>query len=217
MRDLKVSRLQLLVHIGALLPLIWLGAAYLTNNLTYNPIQAATQRSGDFALIFLLLSLSCTPIYELTGKRLISRLRRQLGLYAFLYAALHGYIFVFVDYGLDWLLLGMIVLEKPFVIVGLAAFFILLVLAISSFKWPMKMLGKLWGRLHQLVYAAGILVIVHYGWAARGDFMTLQGDIWKPLLSGVILGILLVVRIPPVRKAITGSRISGNYDNLSFG
>lgn len=202
----KFTPLQILVHLGAWVPLIWLLWDYSTGNLTVNPIQAATQRTGKYALILLVLSLAATPANTLFGFRQALKVRRALGLYAFLYAAIHLTIFAGLDYGLDWNLLQGAILEKRFVLVGLAAFLILLSLAATSFKSSMKRMGKNWKRLHKLVYLAGGLVIVHYAWSVKGDVLRLQGDIWQPLLFGFILTFLLVVRIPAMRKWSSGAR-----------
>jgi len=77
------------VNIGALVPLAWLVVSYFTDNLTFNPVQAATLRTGDYALVMLWLSLACTPLYLVTGWSDLLHLRRPLGLYAFVYAAIH--------------------------------------------------------------------------------------------------------------------------------
>jgi methionine sulfoxide reductase heme-binding subunit len=196
----KFTPLQIIVHIGAWVPLIWLLWDYYTGNLTINPIQAATQRSGKYALILLVLSLAATPANTLFGFRQALKVRRALGLYAFMYAVIHLAIFSGLDYGLDWSLLQGAILEKRFVLVGLSAFLILLSLAATSFKSSMKRMGKNWKRLHKLVYLAGGLVIVHYAWSIKGDVLRLQGDIWQPLSFGLIIFFLLLVRIPVIRK-----------------
>jgi len=202
----KFTPLQIIVHIGAWVPLLWLLWDNYTGNLTINPIQAATQRSGKYALVLLVLSLAATPANTLFGFRQALKVRRALGLYAFMYAAIHLTIFAGLDYGLDWGLLQGAIFEKRFVLVGLAAFLILLSLAATSFKSSMKRMGKNWKRLHKLVYLAGGLVIVHYAWSIKGDVFRLQGDIWQPLLFGLILAFLLFLRIPFVRKWFSGAR-----------
>jgi len=202
----QINYLKVLVYIGAITPLIWLMWAYLSNNLTVNPIQAATQRTGNYALIFLTLALSVTPVNIITGYKQIITVRRTLGLFAFFYAAFHFAIFVGLDYGFEWSYVIPELFEKRYTIVGFLAGFILLLLAITSFRWWMKRLGKNWKKLHKLVYLAGILVIVHFAWAKKGDIFRLSGDIGKPLLFGSIILILLILRIPAVRKWIIATR-----------
>ena len=200
MRKLKFSRLQIIAHIGAWLPLLWLLWDNYAGNLSINPIQELTQRTGKYALVMLVLSLAITPLTTLSGLRQLVKLRRPLGLYAFLYAALHFFIFIGLDYAFDWNLLRGELFEKRYILVGLSALLILSALALTSFKWWMKRLGKNWKRLHRLVYLASGLVIVHFGWSQKGDFLRLQGDVGQPLAFGLAVALLLMVRIPPVRR-----------------
>jgi sulfoxide reductase heme-binding subunit YedZ len=200
MKKLKFTRLQIITHIGAWLPLLWLLWDNYAGNLSINPIQELTQRTGKYALVMLVLSISITPLTTLTGLRQFIKLRRPLGLYTFLYAALHFSIFIGLDYAFDWSLLRGELFEKRYILVGLGALLILSALAITSFKWWMKRLGKNWKRLHRLVYLASALVIVHFGWSQKGDFLRLQGDVGQPLAFGLAVALLLVVRIPPVRR-----------------
>lgn len=195
-------KLNWVVHISAVLILTKLVWDYSSGNLTINPIQAATQRTGKTALIFLMLSLSCTPLSSLFGWKQLLKVRRLLGLYAFGFALSHLYIFSVLDFAFDLILLWAELTQKRYVWVGAGAFSILFALAVTSFPYWMKLLGKNWKRLHRLVYLAGILVVVHYAWAKKGDIFRLQGDILQPLLFGLILSILLLVRLPKVKKGI---------------
>jgi sulfoxide reductase heme-binding subunit YedZ len=78
----------------------------------------------------------------------------------------------------------------------------LLALAATASRWTIKRLGKNWKRLHRLIYPAGVLVILHYAWAKKGDLFHLRGDIQQPLLFGLLVILLLVLRIPPVVRGI---------------
>ena len=204
----RQDRLRILIHLIAWLWMALLVWDYASGNLTVNPIQAATQRTGKTALVFLILSLSCTPLNTLFGWRQVLRVRRTLGLYAFWFAAIHLSIFIGLDYGFDINLLWMELTQKRFVLVGAGAFLILLALAVTSYKYWMKRLGKNWKKLHRLVYGAGGLVVLHYAWAKKGDLFSLQGDILQPFLFGVLLVFLLVVRLPVVRATIQHWRTS---------
>jgi sulfoxide reductase heme-binding subunit YedZ len=114
-----------------------------------------------------------------------------------------------VDYGLDFREIFRLTTEKPFIIVGSLAGFLLLLLAITSFKFWMKLLGKNWKRLHKLVYLIGALVILHYAWAVKGSISTLSGDIGRPILMGSIVFILLLLRVPPIKHWIIAIRNKG--------
>ena len=193
-RILKRSN-RLFVHVAALIPLGVLTLDFMIGNLTVNPIQAASQRTGDIALVMLLISLTCTPAASILGFKEVLKYRRTLGLYAFFYAGLHFLIFAGLDYTFNLALIWAAIVEKRFILVGFAAGLILLTLAVTSFRWWMKRLGKNWKRLHRLVYLAGVLVILHYLWAVKAD-------IRLPLLSGFILLLLLTLRIPLIKGRI---------------
>ena len=171
-----------------------------------NPIQATIQRSGYYALVFLVLSLTATPLNTWFGFRPGLKVRRTLGLFAFMFAGLHFLTFSVIDYGLDWNLLRGAIFEKPYVLIGLTALTILLALAITSFNWWMKRMGKNWQRLHRLVYLAAPLVVIHYSWSIKGDVLRLQGDILQPLAYGIVVALLLISRLPPVRRAAVALR-----------
>ena len=158
------------------------------------------------ALIFLVASLACTPLNTVFGFRQAIKVRRALGLYSFFLAAFHFSIFNVVDFGLDWSLLKFEYLERRYIFIGLVAGLILLALAVTSFKWWMKHLGKNWKRLHRFVYLAAPLVVLHYAWAKKGDIFRLQGDVLAPLAAGLLVAILLLLRIPPIRSWISNLR-----------
>src|SRR5512145_3040720 len=101
----RFTPLQLAAHLAALIPLVVLLSDYLTDNLTVNWIQAATQRTGKIAITLLLASLAVTPLHTLSGYNPLLKLRRPLGLYAFFYAVLHFLMYSVVDYGLNLALL----------------------------------------------------------------------------------------------------------------
>lgn len=195
----RFTKFQIAVHIAALLPLLLLVVDWYLDNLTFNPIQALELRTGKYALVLLILSLACTPLNTVFGFRQALKVRRPLGLYAFLYASLHFLIFIGLDYQFDLYLLREAIFEKRYALVGFSAGLILLALAITSTRGWMKRLGRTWAKLHKLVYLAGILVIVHYVWLVKSD-------IREPLLFGAIVLMLLFLRIPFVRRAASRLR-----------
>ncbi len=185
----KGNWLRATVHIGALVPFALLAYDFFTANLTVNPIQEATLRTGKTALVLLVLSLAASPLCFILDYNPILKTRRTLGLYAFFYAGIHFIIFIWLDYGLNWDFIVDGFLEKPFALVGFAAFLILLALAITSTDGWKRRLGKAWKKLHRWVYAAGLLVIVHYIWVVKSDTR-------EPLAWGAALALLLLLRIP---------------------
>ena len=193
MNTLKAQWLRITVHVGSLIPLAVLVWSYSHGQLTADPIRGIILRTGKTALVLLVLSLACTPVSSLFGFKRALKVRRALGLYAFLYAAIHLSVFVGLDYGFDPALLKDALLEKRYALVGLAAFLILLPLAITSTRGWMRRLGQTWKKLHQWVYLAALLVIVHFVWLVKAD-------IREPLMYGAVVVALLVFRIPRVRQ-----------------
>jgi len=200
----RIHWLQVVVHTGAWIPLIVLVSDFLTGDLTVNPIQAATQRTGNIAILLLVFSLACTPVNFLFRYSPALKVRRALGLYAYMYAAIHFLIFSGLDYGFNLRLILQQISEKRFIIVGFTALTMLTILAVTSFRWWMIRLGKKWKRLHRLVYIVNLLVILHFAWAVKGDIFQLQGDILRPLLAGLAVLTLLILRIPPIKKRVIG-------------
>jgi sulfoxide reductase heme-binding subunit YedZ len=188
-----------MVHIGAILPLILLIFNWYQDNLTFNPIQALELRTGKYALVLLVLSLACTPINTVFGFSQVMKVRRPLGLYAFLYASIHFLVFIGLDYQFDLFLLQEAIFEKRYALIGFAAGLILLALALTSTRGWMKRLGRTWTKLHKFVYLAGILVIIHYVWLVKSD-------IREPLIYGAIVLLLLAARIPYIRKKLSRIR-----------
>ncbi len=197
------------VHIAAWMPLIVLIVDAANNNLTFNPIQAATQRTGDTAIILLGLSLACSPLSTYAGWKDAIKLRRALGLYAFMYAAVHFVLFAVIDFGLQFNFIIPEFLQKYYLWAGLPAFVVLCALAATSFRWAMRRMGKNWKRLHRYIYLGAVLVVLHLALVIKGDFFRLGGDVWKPIVATIVIGGLLIVRIPPVRRALLALKRAG--------
>jgi sulfoxide reductase heme-binding subunit YedZ len=201
-KDVLEQSLRVLLHVSSTLPLLLLMRSYLRGDLGFNPIEAATRQTGRIAVVFLLVSLACTPIHLVFRLPLIAKMRKPLGLYAALYAALHFGIFAIWDYGLNWDLIWTQIIEKPFIIIGAAALLILVVLTITSLRWIRRKLGKAWKWIQRGVYLAGLLVIAHYLLAIKGDLFSLQGGYTGALTAGGILILLLALRFPFIHKPL---------------
>jgi len=206
MKKLRYTPLQIVMHLYA-----WSGLAHLLfdfalGNLSVNPIQDLEQRTGRHAITLLVLSLLCTPLNTLFGWKEPLKRRRALGLYAFMYATVHVLIFLDLDYGLAWSLIIQSILEKPYIIFGLITFLMLIPLAVTSFNtWKIR-LKKNWKRLHQTIYLIAPLAVLHFALSKKGDIFRLQGEIVRPLIYGLVVLILLILRIPSVRKFFASVR-----------
>ena len=202
----RYTPLQVAIHIYGWSALVRLIIDFFNHNLTANPIQAMEQRTGRHAITLLVLSLACSPLNNIFGWRELLKRRRALGFYAFMYATIHVIIFIDLDYGLAWSLIIQTVLEKPYIVVGMLTFLMLIPLAFTSFDIWKKRLGRNWKRLHQFIYLIAPLAVLHYAWGKKGDFFRLQGEIIRPLIYAVIVIIFLIMRIPRVRKALASLR-----------
>jgi sulfoxide reductase heme-binding subunit YedZ len=190
--------LRIAVHPLALLPLALLLLDAALGRLSVNPIQDLTLRTGKAALVLLMLCLACTPAAALLGWKWAGALRKPLGLYSFLYVCLHLLIFVALDYGLDGVLIWQAVAEKRYVLAGLAAFLLLLPLALTSTRAAMRRLGRRWKQLHRLIYPAAALAVLHYLWLSKLP--------WQPLLFAAALLGLLALRLPGLRRRLRSGR-----------
>jgi len=190
--------IKIVTHVAGWLPLVLLALAYARGEFI-DPIRTITLRTGRTAILFLTLSLACTPVETVTGFQAIMAARRPLGLYAALYAGLHFAVFAAWDYGLQLDLIWYELRGRPFIQVGILAFLSLIPLAVTSTRRWMRRLGKNWKRLHRLAYAAGLLATTHY-------LLTVKADRRLPWTYGIILVVLLVLRIPPIQRAIRKAR-----------
>ena len=199
MKERGVVWLKLAVHGGALVPLALLLWRFWQGKLGPDPVGDMSRLSGRYALIFLLLSLTPTVIALVSGFRGVLRVRRLLGLYAFMYAGLHFLVFVGLDYGFDLRLIWLGITEGRFILLGLTALLLLVPLAVTSTSGWIRRLGKNWRRLHRLSYLASALVVLHYAWA----FKELRST---PLIAGAALALMLLLRLPPIRNALARRR-----------
>lgn len=196
------------VFLASLLPLlrlVWLGG---NDGLSANPLEFLTRSTGTWALVFLCLCLSITPLRRLSGQPRWGKLRRMLGLYSFFYAALHFGLWFWLDHNLDPFAMWRDVVQRPFIAAGFTAFVLLLPLAATSTRGMVRRLGANWVRLHRLVYLIAIAAIVHYWWhkAGKNDFETVR-------IYAAVVAALLGIRLWWALKAASGrrsKRASGN-------
>ena len=177
------------VFLACLGPLMRLGWKAYAGLLGANPIEVITHSTGDWTLIFLLVTLSITPLRKISGRLWLIRYRRMFGLFAFFYACLHFTTYIWLDKFFDVHEMLADVAKRKFITVGFTAFLLLLPLAVTSTSgWIRRLGGKRWQDLHRLIYLSAILGVVHYLWLVKAD-------IRKPLEYGAILGVLLSYRI----------------------
>ncbi|MEL1264291.1 protein-methionine-sulfoxide reductase heme-binding subunit MsrQ [Pseudoxanthomonas putridarboris] len=195
-----------LVHALALTPLAILAWQFHdvwttgSDALGADPVAEIEHRTGLWALRLLMIALAVTPLRQLTGKPVLIRFRRMLGLYAFFYATLHLSAYLVLDLRGYWTQIFEEIVKRPYITVGFTAWLLLVPLAITSTQGWMRRLGRNWGRLHKAVYAIGVLAVLHFWWLVKSD-------IREPLLYAAILAALLGWRVwkrlSPRRTATT--------------
>ena len=180
---------KLVVLINALIPLALLLADLYRNRVGPNPLEFATRTTGMLTLIFLCLTLAVTPLRRIFGVNSLVKFRRMLGLFAFFYGSLHLLTYVWFDRQFKLLSTVQDVAQRPFILLGMTAFVLMVPLALTSTNRMVKRLGgKGWARLHRLVYVAAIAGVVHF-------WMLVKSDTSLPLTFGFIVLFLLAYRL----------------------
>ena len=157
-----------------------------------DPIKVLERDLGLWALKFLVLGLAIAPLRRLTGVSLL-RYRRAIGLLAFIYACLHLTTYLLLDQGLAWTAIWADIVKRPYITVGMAAFLILVPLAVNSYtdfvQWHCR---PLWQRVHRLVYLAAAAAAIHYVMVAKT--WAAEPLIYVGLVA-VLLGFRLLVHL----------------------
>ncbi|MBA4218019.1 MAG: sulfoxide reductase heme-binding subunit YedZ [Proteobacteria bacterium] len=180
-----------LLFLLCLAPLAWLVYGAAANQLGANPAEALIRRLGDWTLRGLWLTLAITPLRELTGLAALARFRRMLGVFSFGYASLHLLAYGWLDMGLDLADIAADIAKRPFILMGFAAWALMLPLAATSFNRAIKALGaKRWQALHKAVYAIGVIGLMHFIWMRAG-----KHNFAEPAVYGAILTLLLGWRL----------------------
>ncbi len=177
------------LFLACLVPLAYYAWSAQTGALEGEPVEALRRGLGIWALNFLLLTLAVTPLRKYFGWPWLGRLRRMLGLFVFFYAVLHLVTYLWLDQSFDWPEIVRDIAKRPFIVVGMLAFLLLLPLALTSNAFALRKLGgRRWQELHRNVYLIGLLAVLHYAWMA-------EASIGRPLLYALLLGMLLGLRI----------------------
>lgn len=187
-RNVPLPWLKPGVFVGAVAPIpvmIWRGTH---GQLGADIVATVLNQLGYLALTFLTASLLCTPLKIITGWSWGIRLRRMLGLFAFLYASLHFLTYFVVDQSLNLQSVIEDITRRRFILVGFLALVILIPLAVTSTNNMVRRIGFVrWKRLHRLVYVAGCLGAIHFIWRVKVDLR-------EPLIFAGIIAIALALR-----------------------
>ncbi|HTA92184.1 MAG TPA: protein-methionine-sulfoxide reductase heme-binding subunit MsrQ [Polyangiaceae bacterium] len=166
---------------GALVPFASLAWRIQQHRLGANPVATALNQVGLLALIFLIASLSCTPLKIAFGWTWPLRVRRSLGLCAFFSALLHFFVYWGLDQNLAIRSVLKDIVKRPFIAVGFLALLLLMPLAVTSTKRAVARLGfARWQSLHRLAYLTGALGVLHF-------YLRVKADHTQPILYGLVL------------------------------
>jgi sulfoxide reductase heme-binding subunit YedZ len=178
--------------LGAM-PAIWAFYLAISDQLGADPMKSLERLLGLWALRFLVIGLCVTPLRRLGGPNLL-RYRRAFGLLAFSYAALHLSVYIALDQGFDLAAVWKDIDKRPYITIGMAAFTILVPLAVTSNNAMIRRLGSAaWTRLHRLVYLAAGLAAIHF-------VMVVKSWPAEPLIYAAIVAGLLAFRLFPERR-----------------
>lgn len=162
-----------------------------SNQLDVNPSETMIRRMGDWALYFLIATLSLSPIKDYLGLSFVIKYRRMIGLFSFFYASLHVLLFVWLEHLFNLSEIVADVFKRPFITIGFICFCVLTVLAATSTDKMKRRLKKKWKTLHKAIYIASLLCILHY-------FMMIKADYKQPLIFLFVILALLLLRLKPL-------------------
>ena len=185
----KDRLIYLAVWLACFAPLPWLVWRLLSGDLGANPIEALIRQLGVWGLRLLIVGLAITPAARLLKAPRLIRFRRTIGLFAFTYVLLHLSIYIGIDQFFNWTAIGKDIVKRPYITIGMAAFVLLVPLAVTSTNWAIRKLGPLrWRKLHRLIYLIVPAGVVHY-------FLLVKADTRPPLIYGAIVATLLGWRV----------------------
>ncbi len=184
--DVKFAKFLLLLN-GAV-PLAFIAADAVNGNLGANPVEFVLRSTGTLTLVFLTLTLAVTPVRKLFGLPWLNKFRRMLGLYTFFYVCLHLSTYLWLDQSFDVRAIATDALTRPFITAGMIGFGLMVPMAWTSTNKAQKRLGPArWNQIHKRIYIVAVAAVVHY-------WLEVKADITRPLVFGIVLGLLLLYR-----------------------
>ncbi|HIF9175889.1 TPA: protein-methionine-sulfoxide reductase heme-binding subunit MsrQ [Photobacterium damselae] len=183
----QITIIKSMVHIFSLIFMIYFILLTLQGGFGADPVKGMEHFTGKAALNMLILTLLVSPLAKGFRQGLLMKLRRMLGLYSFFWATLHFAIYISLDLGFDFSLLGEEIFKRPYLTIGAVCWVILLLLAATSFQKIQRKMGKKWQTLHYWVYLALILAPIHYYWSVKSGLI-------EPSLYLVVAVLLLIWR-----------------------
>ena len=168
---LAITLIKAIIHIASLSVLLYFYLLIDSNQLGADPVKEMIHFLGKTGLNYLLITLAITPISKRFKQPLLARLKRLLGLYSFAWICLHLIAFLWLELNWEVFLLFDEVLKRPYLTLGMLAWFILLLLSITSLTAIRKKMKQTWFTLHRWVYVAVLLGTVHYYWSVKSGLI----------------------------------------------
>jgi len=191
------------LYLVGIVPAAWTFYLGVVDQLGADPMKVLERSLGLWALRFLVASLAITPLRRLTGISLL-RYRRALGLLAFIYASLHLTVYALLDQGLDLAAIWADIVRRPYITIGMAAFLILLPLAVTSNNAMIRRLGPAaWQRLHRWVYLGAAAAAVHFVMVVKA--WPLEPLVYAGMVAA-LLGYRLAIRLRRPSTPALGAR-----------
>jgi len=174
-----------LIFFLALLPFLALVVGIIDQDLGADPQKYVVHKTGEWALRFLLITLSITPFRRWFKMPQLIKFRRMMGLFVMFYATLHLTSYYLLLLEGDILNVVEDIVERPYITVGFTAWLLLIPLTITSTNKMMRRLGKKWIKLHRLVYWIMGLGLLHFIWLIKSD---LNEPVLYVLIAAVLGG-----------------------------
>jgi sulfoxide reductase heme-binding subunit YedZ len=187
----KIFWLRLVTLIGLCLPALELAWRWYADDLGPRPVTVATHATGDWAVIFLMLSLAMTPARALFEWMPLIHIRRRIGVAAACYAGAHFLIYV-LDQKWNLLVVATEIAKRFYLTIGFVTLLALVALAVTSTDGWQKRLRRNWKRLHWLIYPAAFLALVHF-------FIQSKVKIGEPAFAAGLFAWLMLWRVLPVK------------------
>ena len=147
--------MKILLFILLIIPSFILGyEVFYLQNLT-DPIKYIYSATGAISMILLFFTTSLSLIKRWVN---LIKYRAMIGLFAFYYAFLHMLNFLILDMELDIVFAIEETFDKPFIYLGMIAFFITFFMALTS----TKSLFKKFRKYHKAIYLALVLSLIHF-------------------------------------------------------
>jgi methionine sulfoxide reductase heme-binding subunit len=198
----RLSSLKLGVFVLLFVPAGSVAFGYATHTLGPRELHEAIHRIGLWGIRLIFLALAVTPLRQILEWRRLLLVRRMIGVAAFAYIFVHFLLYV-ADQTFDVPKIASEIMLRVYLTIGFTALLGLAALAATSTDGAIRRMGRLnWERLHRLVYAIGILAVIHFSFQSKLE-------LWEPTWMAGLLGWLLLYRL--------AARFGGMRGHVSLG